>query len=433
MTIVCIPNCAFLSETSRQIAIYKALTASDMHAVLATHGGPYDFLFEREGVPCTRLDPPMTNAEAARYLAAIFNPMLRFYRPAVLREHVANEIAFFRKCGARAVVSGFTLSTALSARAAGVPLIVTHAGSFVPIVIERGLFRWSDAFDNLLLDIVPHGWFDRLIGWMHGPPLPRLRALNIVARQLGIAPVLGVADVLLGDLTLVTDAPEILGISEADMEAWRPPTRHIRPTARMRYAGPIYAELFGEVPEDVRAFLAATEKPRVYVALASTDPSRIARVCSTLASMDVRAVVVTTIHEGRFTASSNILLKPFLPSHKVMPLCDLVIIHGGQGSVQSAIAAGVPLIGIPLQPEQFFNVKQVERHGAGRCLSLRDFKKGKLRAAIQDVLEDPSCRTAMGKLQRFQAARNGPCEVARAIRQLVTILPAKPIPAKMEE
>jgi UDP:flavonoid glycosyltransferase YjiC (YdhE family) len=102
-----------------------------------------------------------------------------------------------------------------------------------------------------------------------------------------------------------------------------------------------------------------------------------------------------------------------------MPLCDLIIIHGGQGSVQSAIAACVPMIGIPLQPEQFFNVRQVERHGAGRCLSLRELKKGKLRAAIQDVLGDPRYRTAMGKLQGFQAARNGPCEVARVIPQLV--------------
>ena len=170
MTIVCTPNCAFLSETSRQIAIYKALLASGMPAVLATHGGPYDFLFKQEGVPCTRLDPQLTNEEAARYLAAIFNPMLRFYQPAVLREHVLNEIKFFRESGASAVVSGFTLSTALSARAAGVPLIVTHAGSFVPIVIERGLFRWSDAFDNLLLDVVPRGWFDRMIRWMGGPP-----------------------------------------------------------------------------------------------------------------------------------------------------------------------------------------------------------------------------------------------------------------------
>jgi len=266
MAIVCIPNCAFLSETSRQIAIYKALVASGMPAVLATHGGPYDFVFEQEGVPCTRLDPPMTNAEAERYLAAVFNPLLRFQDPVALREHVVNEIRFFRESGAGAVVSGFTLSAALSARAAGVPLVVTHTGSFVPIVVERGLFRWSDAFDNLLLDIVPRGWLDAMIGWMGDPPYVGSRVLNTVAKQLDIAPVLGVADVLLGDLTLVTDVPEILGISEEDMEAWRPSRRNIRPTARMNYAGPIYAELFGEVPEDVREFLAAPDKPRVYVA-----------------------------------------------------------------------------------------------------------------------------------------------------------------------
>jgi hypothetical protein len=92
VTTVCIPNCAFLSETSRQIAIYKALMASGMPAVLATRGGPHGFLFDQKGVPCTRLDPKLQHMEAAHYLAAIFNPLPRFQDSAVLREHVIKEI-----------------------------------------------------------------------------------------------------------------------------------------------------------------------------------------------------------------------------------------------------------------------------------------------------------------------------------------------------
>lgn len=72
----------------------------------------------------------------------------------------------------------------------------------------------------------------------------------------------------------------------------------------------MYAQLFGEVPEDVREFLARTDKPRIYVGLASTEPRRIARVRSMLAAMHVRAVVVTTIHEGQFTAGYSPSITP---------------------------------------------------------------------------------------------------------------------------
>jgi hypothetical protein len=41
-----------------------------------------------------------------------------------------------------------------------------------------------------------------------------------------------------------------------------------------------------------------------------------------------------------------------LPSHLVMGDADLAIIAGGQGSVQTALAAGLPFVGIPLPPRK---------------------------------------------------------------------------------
>jgi hypothetical protein len=68
------------------------MIASGMDAVLATHGGPYDFVFEQEGVPCTQLNPPMTKPEADRRLAGVFNLAMRPQLPAVLGEHVVNAL-----------------------------------------------------------------------------------------------------------------------------------------------------------------------------------------------------------------------------------------------------------------------------------------------------------------------------------------------------
>ena len=110
--------------------------------------------------------------------------------------------------------------------------------------------------------------------------------------------------------------------------------------------------------------------------------------------------------------------RDYLPSHLVMPLCDLAIIHGGQGSVQTAIASGTPLIGFPLQPEQNFNIKQVERQGAGICLSLQNLKRDRLASTIERVLHDRSYKTNMEKLQAYQERRDGPLEAAKRVIEL---------------
>ncbi len=48
--------------------------------------------------------------------------------------------------------------------------------------------------------------------------------------------------------------------------------------------------------------------------------------------MDVRAVLVSTVHHSKLEESPNILIKKHLPSHKVMPLVDLAIIHNKGGA-----------------------------------------------------------------------------------------------------
>jgi len=80
--------------------------------------------------------------------------------------------------------------------------------------------------------------------------------------------------------------------------------------------------------------------------------------------MDAKAIICTTLHQFEEKSHDNILIVDHLSSHKVMPLVDLAIIHGGQGSVQTAINAGIPIIGIPLHVEQGLNVAMIVRHGA---------------------------------------------------------------------
>jgi UDP:flavonoid glycosyltransferase YjiC (YdhE family) len=109
------------------------------------------------------------------------------------------------------------------------------------------------------------------------------------------------------------------------------------------------------------------------------------------------------------------MIEPVLPSHRVMPRVDLAITAGGQGSVQCAMAAGTPLVVIPLQPEQDFNGQIVERHHAGARISLRDVPGPALTALAKKILGDPRYREGARTVQRSYAAVDGAGAAADAI------------------
>lgn len=419
MTIVCLPNCAYLSEVSRVIGIYCKLEDLGADVIMASHGGTFEFELAAEGIPYERIEPEMSEDLCRRYIQAGIKGPEGILTKDEVQSAVQSEMDFFSKNNAQAIVTGFMITTVLSARGAGVPLVVDHLGSFVPPIFERKLFACREVFDNSFTRLIPESWMNRLIGWLMLHMSHQLKTFNLVAKELNIEPVRNMFDLTMGDLTLITDVPEILTIPEDAIEAWRPVNdRHYRSSARLKYTGAIYARLFGEVPTDVESFL-QTDKPKVYVALASSTTEYIQLIYDTLASMDVKVILCSMVHSGNFGQAENIMVKDYLPSHLVMPMCDLVIIHGGQGSVQSAIASGTPLIGFPLQPEQNFNIIQVERHGAGLCMSLRSLKKGKLRSAIERILRDPSFETNMKKLQSFQETRDGPLDAAKCVIELI--------------
>ena len=99
--------------------------------------------------------------------------------------------------------------------------------------------------------VIPETWRRDLYNWAVDLGIS-VKAYNRIARELGIQPFGGAMDLLLGDLALVTDVPEILGVPRDIMEAWAPGrSRRYSRAPRLRYVGAIYAQLFGELPGDV--------------------------------------------------------------------------------------------------------------------------------------------------------------------------------------
>ncbi len=69
MTICCLPNCAYLSSVSRQLELWRALRALGEAPLMATHGGIYQWVLEREGVPVIPLEPRWSEEKCREFPA----------------------------------------------------------------------------------------------------------------------------------------------------------------------------------------------------------------------------------------------------------------------------------------------------------------------------------------------------------------------------
>jgi UDP:flavonoid glycosyltransferase YjiC (YdhE family) len=418
--IVLMPHCGFLSETSRMLHIADALQRQGCEVAIATHGGPYTHVLDEAGVPYTLLEPVMDNTRCAQYLV----DLIQIGRPGgclqpadEVRRSVDAEVALLRKCGARAVVIGFTLTAYLSARVACIPLVASHGGSYVPPVFERGLAPVPTTMPMPGVEWLP-GVIKRAMAnsgaqRMRGP----VRFLNTIAAEVGVEPVPTLAALMLGDLTLVTDVPEVLGIDRESLEAWRPArARAYRADPRLRYVGPLFARLETTIPQRVERFLDGI-RPTAYVVLSSSTPALLKAVVARVRDAGVRVIVGATIHALDGFDDPDIVVEGILPNHLIMPRVDVAVTMGGQGSVQTAMASGVPLVGIPLHPEQELNVALAVRQGMAIAMAPRHAGTQRMTDAIRRVTADRKFRDRARQVRPLYEGIDGAKNAATAIRE----------------
>jgi MGT family glycosyltransferase len=92
----------------------------------------------------------------------------------------------------------------------------------------------------------------------------------------------------------------------------------------------------------------------------------------------------------------NVHVERWVPQQDVLAHASAAVVHGGSGSTLGALAAGVPLVVVPLFADQPQNARRVHEVGAG--LSVEPNREDipatirPLRAAIEQVLSEPSHR-----------------------------------------
>ena len=94
--------------------------------------------------------------------------------------------------------------------------------------------------------------------------------------------------------------------------------------------------------------------------------------------------IIAAGDKRRKLAATHIISRPFLNLPEVLERSDLMICHGGNGTINSGVVKGVYMLCLTAHFEQEWNVEALERHGLGR--SADNFSSDDWKNAISAAL-----------------------------------------------
>jgi UDP:flavonoid glycosyltransferase YjiC (YdhE family) len=106
-----------------------------------------------------------------------------------------------------------------------------------------------------------------------------------------------------------------------------------------------------------------------------------------------------------------------LPQTSVIPLCDLVITHGGNNTVTECLHFGKPMIVLPLFWDQHDNAQRVQEVGLGARLDTYQFTGSEKHVALGRLLTDTGLRGRLADAAATIQRRDGVRAAADLIEQ----------------
>jgi UDP:flavonoid glycosyltransferase YjiC (YdhE family) len=167
--------------------------------------------------------------------------------------------------------------------------------------------------------------------------------------------------------------------------------------------------------------LADDGRPLVFCSLGTLQGSRaalFATIAAACAAVGARAVIG---HGGGLSPEQaaglpgDPLVRAFWPQAAVLRRCVAAVLHGGFNTVLDALAAGVPIVALPIAFEQPATAARLARIGAGRVLSPRGLRVPALAGALAEIIRSPRYRTAARRLSAEMAQAGGAAQAAAAI------------------
>jgi MGT family glycosyltransferase len=117
----------------------------------------------------------------------------------------------------------------------------------------------------------------------------------------------------------------------------------------------------------------------------------------------------------------HVRIERYLSHALLLPRCDVVITHGGYGSVMACLDAGVPMVVIPLAGgDQTGNANRCAAREVAQVVPPDQHTPEAIRASVRSVLDDLRYRQNAGQLRDQIRALPGPKHAVGLLEQLAT-------------
>jgi UDP:flavonoid glycosyltransferase YjiC (YdhE family) len=114
---------------------------------------------------------------------------------------------------------------------------------------------------------------------------------------------------------------------------------------------------------------------------------------------------------------ANAVLVPWLSYSQTMPACDLVVCHGGHGTLMRAFESGCPVVVSPAGGDMPENAARVDRAGLGVRLPQRWCTPRGLRLAVRRALARREMRERAELVAGWIAANDGRARAAEELER----------------
>jgi UDP:flavonoid glycosyltransferase YjiC (YdhE family) len=339
---------------------------------------------------------PIATIPSEQFLTALAKGV-PIYDIETLACYVEEDRALIAKIAPDAVIGDFRLSLDVSTRLTKTPYLnVTNA-------------YWSP--HAAVRYPVPELPFVRVIGvraaqWLFDRTWPKFSAryaapFNELRQRYGLQ--IDGADArtvyAAGNYVLYADIPELVPMREL-------PGHH-------RFIGPVLwspAEPQPDWWDDL-----SRERPLVYVTLGSSGPPALLdEVLSALASLPVVVVASTAGRVAPRHVPANARVAEFLQGEAAVARAALVVSNGGSATGYQALAAGVPVLGIASNLDQFLFASLVAKSGAGLLMRAGQSRAKAIRAAVEQMLHAAQFMVRARAMRRM-IARRSPVAGLRAV------------------
>jgi UDP:flavonoid glycosyltransferase YjiC (YdhE family) len=380
--ILALMNAHALAHVSRPLEIAKVLRNRGAEMIFAGYG-KYLEVAAKAGFETVEL-PYISEKQLVE--ATRSQRLDKLFKEEQIAGFIEAELALYKRLHPDLVIIDNRPSAVTSAELMGIKtigIINVHMSQYkeIPFYSFRNVTRLGAK--------EPFKYLDRIENVIEGFLIDNLvmRDIGKLRRRYGLKKKHGFANEE-GDLNLFPDLPEFSPVS--------------KPPDNAHYVGPLTWHNDLPAPESLKQIDDA--KKCIYFTIGSSGLEELIENVQEFLAEDIPIIIAAGKMKGtkELSLPPNVFLEEFVNTDMVLPRCNLVVCHGGNGTIYQALSHGVPIVGIAMHEEQYYGLKRVNNLELGIGFHAKKLRKKGfqlLARSIQEVLHNEKYKK---NAQRFQ-------------------------------